>query len=475
MSIKMTRHVLGFLGILTIGGPLTAEVVDTATYQNVLSVSFLGDPANELTFFETTVTAPFTLGAISWDGAAVSTENAGATGDDQFPTFGSELSVRITHDNSGAFADVALGIGSTFGPEPMQFTGSSFGLTGTLVNPGDGFSFEFFEGFDDPEVNPDAVWNSISLRFHDDTPGADVIRFDTTGAQPWPTDSGEPGAEFYGVEYGAGGAGPSITNIRLEGHDFFTFWFDLRTDLGIEDGGQFRANRLRGVSEPQAFFSDEDPTVDAETGERLFANTFGTLDLSFEEGDFGPGDLIRFGVLTRNDEYMEFTSGDQMAQLQNTGPLTITVTFDDGTAVTGPLIEANPDLPRSARVDLSVLDRARPSGGDTDADGDVDGNDLMRAFLGLGTRFGALQADGDVDGQGDVDDDDLLLVASNLGLQIVRPVSGATTAAVPEPSACVLLLLGMAGVQRYIRFANVKCRAVRNFQVPNAAKTAVGG
>jgi hypothetical protein len=56
-----------------------------------------------------------------------------------------------------------------------------------------------------------------------------------------------------------------------------------------------------------------------------------------------------------------------------------------------------------------------------------------------------LPADGDADGQGDVDDDDLAIVVSNLGSGIALPQGGLSLGgAVPEPTAIVLALLGLA-------------------------------
>jgi hypothetical protein len=452
----MFRLILGIAAVLVLAGSASAEVIDTITLESAESVSLNGDPANDVRFVSTTGTSPYTLGAISWDGMARPTENTG--NGPQYPSWGSELRVNVTHDQSGATADLSLGSGEDFGPGPAQFTGSSLGLNGTMVNPGDSFTFAFFELFDDPQVSPDALWESISFHFDDnfvpppEPPGPDVVRFDTTGTQTWPTQPGEPGAEFYGIEYGSGGSGPSIVNVRLEGHDFYTFWFELRIDPpGVEDlgdGGQFRANILDGVGEPTAKFSDEDPTIDPETGEQLYPDTFGTLEIEFAEGDFEPGDSLRFGVMTINDDFRLSADGGDMADLETTGPLSVTVTFDDGKKVTAPLTERTPGHDNSAFVDFNAADRLLPSDGDTDGDGDVDGDDLLNSLLGLGMRSGALPANGDVDGQGDVDDDDLALVAASLGDGItVPPEAGlAPITPAPEPRACYLLLVSLLGV-----------------------------
>lgn len=85
-------------------------------------------------------------------------------------------------------------------------------------------------------------------------------------------------------------------------------------------------------------------------------------------------------------------------------------------------------------VSLEVLPRL---GGDFDADGDVDRDDLTIWRSGVGLLTGASQTDGDDDGDGDVDGDDLLGMLLNFG---VTPSAALTpnSGAVPEPGGLVL-------------------------------------
>jgi hypothetical protein len=93
---------------------------------------------------------------------------------------------------------------------------------------------------------------------------------------------------------------------------------------------------------------------------------------------------------------------------------------------------------------------------DFDEDDDADGSDFLRWQRGLGTTSGAAKGQGDADSDADVDADDLALWRSQFGggafsgpgaLQtgFIRYVT-ASAAAVPEPSAIILVGAGIAAV-----------------------------
>lgn len=76
--------------------------------------------------------------------------------------------------------------------------------------------------------------------------------------------------------------------------------------------------------------------------------------------------------------------------------------------------------------------------GDVDLDGDIDGDDLSVIELNYGMNSGAGWGDGDTDKDGDVDGDDFLTWQRNY----TGPGPLQAAAAVPEPSAALLLSLG---------------------------------
>jgi hypothetical protein len=82
--------------------------------------------------------------------------------------------------------------------------------------------------------------------------------------------------------------------------------------------------------------------------------------------------------------------------------------------------------------------------GDTDLDGDVDGDDLANLLVGFGTTTGAALDQGDVDFDDDVDRDDLAIWRLNAGAGspgglLIEPPMVGPSAGVPEPSTVAML------------------------------------
>lgn len=76
--------------------------------------------------------------------------------------------------------------------------------------------------------------------------------------------------------------------------------------------------------------------------------------------------------------------------------------------------------------------------GDFDGDGDVDGADFVAWQANFPKPNGATLAQGDADGDGDVDGADFVVWQANFPF-----TSGAGTAPVPEPTAAILIALGL--------------------------------
>jgi autotransporter-associated beta strand protein len=95
---------------------------------------------------------------------------------------------------------------------------------------------------------------------------------------------------------------------------------------------------------------------------------------------------------------------------------------------------------------LQVTSFVAPLAGDYDGNGTVESADLVAWQNGHGMPDGATAANGDGDADGDVDGNDFLVWQQNLGMTQSTAASAANAAAVPEPSAAVLMLLAMGGM-----------------------------
>jgi hypothetical protein len=84
---------------------------------------------------------------------------------------------------------------------------------------------------------------------------------------------------------------------------------------------------------------------------------------------------------------------------------------------------------------------APPMPGDFNADGAVDEADLALWQAGVGVTGSATHWQGDADGDADVDGADLLLWQQNLGATSATP-----PAAVPEPAAVIMGLMGLCAL-----------------------------
>jgi hypothetical protein len=127
---------------------------------------------------------------------------------------------------------------------------------------------------------------------------------------------------------------------------------------------------------------------------------------------------------------------------------------DDGESVPGPTLRpdhsgffaqvnvaAPQPLPVDAYFDDMWAQLLRP--GDVSLDGEVDHTDLARLVANLGQQTAATWDDGDMDGNGQVDMRDLMILRGQLA-GAATPVSD--SAAVPEPAALTLAILGLSAL-----------------------------
>jgi hypothetical protein len=100
-------------------------------------------------------------------------------------------------------------------------------------------------------------------------------------------------------------------------------------------------------------------------------------------------------------------------------------------------------LVAGTKTPLNVLPTG-PHPGDFDSDGDVDGADFVAWQTNFPKSSAALPSEGDADGDGDVDGADFVVWQTNFPF---TPAPG--TSAVPEPSAFILALAGLAAACAY--------------------------
>jgi hypothetical protein len=97
--------------------------------------------------------------------------------------------------------------------------------------------------------------------------------------------------------------------------------------------------------------------------------------------------------------------------------------------------------PQSSNTIVCFTATAIPSA-DFNGDGKVDGADLLQLQRGFGKTIGAAHAEGDADRDGDVDAADLNYLKAHFG----GASAAATTKAIPEPTAALHSLCGLAAV-----------------------------
>lgn len=424
---------------IAIACPAQAEITDAFQFTDVASVGLPGNPDNASFLVTSTVESTYTLGTIEWSGTVSATPDPDDP--DVFPSWGSDLGLRVTHLPSGAQADIRLGRGGELSVEPAAFAGSSRSLNGVQVAPGDTFDFEFLESFNDPVVSPDAVWHSIDFFLSDDAalplgpPNDGLVRLSTIGRNTFPTSLGTDGAEFFRIEYGAGD-GPAIAqavlNTHAAAHD--DVWFDS-DEMGesADTDGTIQVNFLDGVEPPLAYFEVEDT-------EPAFAGDFAVLRLAFEPDTFRPGGAVHFGIDT-DGGFVGPPAGDAFAFLDP--PLSFTVLFEDGTLVVSDDWRVRQDVEDAALVQADI--RGRTLWADFDADRDVDGDDLLKLLLQFGQGPMVTHTQGDADGNGSVNSVDIAVWRQQFGRRL--PAAGITPArAVPEPNTVMVAATVIVGL-----------------------------
>ncbi len=452
----MMQHLSQLVSVALLIGTsvVSATERDRFTLSNldsgIPSIGPQGGAANYIAEVVSTAGAPYDLGEITWTGVASPAENPNSAG--TFPSWGRDLSVRVTHDPSGSFADLMLGQGFSFS-NSTQFSGSSFDLNDTPVAAGDPFRFEFFEMNDD-FAGPDAIWEQIEFSLFDNvrrpTPlPRGIVRFSMQGPDTFPTSTPDGGAaraaNYFGIHYGppfpGGFPDASIVAVELDLHAATSgLWFDTdETGVSGTDDGTYRAGLSEGIEvRPTVAFFEEDPAT---------PGSFGRIQLNFEADDFAPGDWFRFGI----DVDGPTPRLDGSAWIDIEPPATVSVAFDNGLVLSGDVDQQG--LYGDELTPMSFTDLRWRFRSDFNHDGSVDGNDFLIWQANFG---GSGDTDsGDANGDQVVDGDDFLIWQTQFGAALPEPPNGFAglaadgTISVPEPAtaaaalATVLLAIGM--------------------------------
>lgn len=156
------RKLLVSATALALAASASAAIVESVTYNNVLSRGLLGAPNNEIRTYN--VTGSYANGLSAVYVAGTLTEiNTG--------TYASEARVQVTHP---------LGLSRIYQPfTTTSFTGSiaipagSNFVHGYGVQPGGTWTFRFYESFDDGSDGvEDARWDDITFSYDDNVTGA---------------------------------------------------------------------------------------------------------------------------------------------------------------------------------------------------------------------------------------------------------------------------------------------------------------
>ncbi len=441
-----------------------AGVRDEFDFNGGFHDGIFGWPLNDMRRFTTTATSTYTLQGIRFEGSVLPEPQAFSS-PPFYPSWGRDLFARITHERTATQMDIRLGYGTEWiqraggdfvPPASATLTGVNYQMAGLAVQPGDAFTVELWDAFDDLP-GADATWSNLTWSFTDDVipqlgpvpPGR--IRIDATGLDSFPTVNAllDPvaGSTFWGIEYGSGSsAQPAITSVTLDTQDVGEVWWQNGSQ-----GGQFVVGDRQGIDQVptltngQVLYSLEDPLQDG---------NFQRLEIGFADGDFGPGDSLRFGndidsFATAEPPFVAdiFSSGADFARYQP--GLRVIVRFADGSTSEGLLNQVAPGVSTRSYVDLLV-----PGGvllqADFNFDGQVDGQDYLIWQQNYLTPRGATRATGDADGNGRIDGADFLIWQTEL----TRSPADQTVT-IPEPTAVLsawsLLLIVTAILPRLCR------------------------
>ena len=476
-AVRRSRTAIAAAAVIClVFAPLVTPVAaqDEFVLELVQSEDIFGEPFNDLRFVNSSTAEPYVINNVRWSGL-VSPLPDPSSPDDPPPSWGRDLSVRITHDQSGNVAELQLGQSGFFSPGPVTFEGFEFSqLHGTTVSPGDTFSMEFYE-LTDHFAGVDAEWVNLTFNLDPISGGVEPppiapgeVRAEAVGINSWGTNivlGGTPlfpdAVNFWGISFGEtneagtgnGGGEPPLWIAEVEiqlSEDGSVYWHDINSALT----GPFVGDSVGIDENPTIVFSDPGSQV---------ATSFTTATFEFVENEFVEGDKFLFGIDTdafgfdvdmlrirTNAPGLDPAGfGGEMpgAEFANLSAISqspvVTVTFSDGSQLTGAIDVLGTGKGPGGFFSFGLIDEVVPVGpeADFDKDGDVDGDDFLVWQTGFGTTSGAGPNDGDADGDGDVDGDDFLVWQTQFNQ---FPGTGSGGSVVPEPSTALLLLAALA-------------------------------
>jgi len=270
---------------------------------------------------------------------------------------------------------------------------------------------------------------------------------------------------------GSGGGNFNNTNSLVTSFDLYAYIETQALGVSAGTGDVEWESTIYGIGTSDPFFSNPDPNGVLDPSQSFGTTNNGSTGVGWlyqrVEDDLIGLEVAQLLLVDFNDGGDSLPSGADWTVIQafdmgseasdwhrlgidfdpNTGD--VTARLDDqtfnfttstdliGTFYTGYREALSPSpVPSSARPATFDLFDAAQDDADFDNDNDVDGADFLIWQQNLGT--GTMQSQGDADGDGDVDGDDLGIWEGQYG---VVPLS-AVSAAVPEPSSFLLLVLG---------------------------------
>jgi len=259
--------------------------------------------------------------------------------------------------------------------------------------------------------------------------------------------------------------GSTLTNANLSGADARGARFDQATLTGanvrnlIQTNGHIAGLDLTAGASLVIRNYDRSPTPGTSVGpvpilvdQHLAMDAAGTLQLVFDADAWDSTISFQPGIPVALGGTLELTFAPDVDVPTQSGR---TIDLFDWTGVnpTGQFQVASPyawDLSNLYTTgEVTLLSLHTP--GDANGDGNVNRLDLALLTQNFGLADGALWSDGDFDGNGRVNLLDVAILKSHFEQSVMAP-----TAAVPEPSSIVLMLVGLIATVALTRLHTVR-------------------
>ncbi len=270
-------------------------------------------------------------------------------------------------------------------------------------------------------INSAGTVVGVSIELESGLEMARPVRWDASGAAP--TRLAVPGETYHGNVFDINDAGAAVGNVidSLEGYPFKAARWDASGAITV----------LESLEPDSGFLGRRNSWA-------VNINAAGiAVGYGFNDGGDVLVDRALYwgldGAVVDLNSLIDPASGWTLSR----------ATSSSDTGWIGGVGRFDPDGPGGQAADYRMFLLQLPIlKGDFDADGDVDGDDLVDWRSGYGLANGAGSADGDADGDNDVDGADFLVWQRQL-----RSGTNSTRAAIPEPTTCLLFIVAATGIR----------------------------